>query len=165
VFDDPDPLTARAESLEGVVSARVERKLPATLRVLVVERVPVAFVAGGARLVAVDGDARALPYDGASTPLDLPIVSEGDSLAVRALSVVRSTDSTLFREIDSARRGSRGEIRLEVASGQVILPPVPAPEDVRAVAAVRRHLEAAGRAYRELDTRYRGWVVVRRSLS
>ena len=37
------------------------------------------------------------------------------------------------------------------------------PEVVRSVSAVRRDLAASGRQWRELDGRYRGWIVVRRA--
>jgi len=165
VFDDTDAIASRAASVAGVVSARIERRLPGTLRVIVVEQVPVAFVAGGERLVAVDGDGRTLPYDPAASGLDLPLIAGADSLLVRSLAVVRFTDSTLFREVDGARRTPLGAVRLELGATQVLLAGVPAAGDVRAIAAVRQHLDAAGRRYRELDARYRRWIVVRRGLS
>jgi hypothetical protein len=67
--------------------------------------------------------------------------------------------------VDAARRGPRGGVRLELGAGRVLLAGAPTAADVRAIASVRQHLAAAGRRYRELDARYRGWVVVRRSVS
>jgi hypothetical protein len=165
VFDDANAIERRAEALGGVVRAQVERKLPGTLKVSILERVPVAFTPGLDRLVALDGDGRALPYDPAGTSLDLPMIERTDSLLVRALSVVRLADSALFQDVDGARRGSRGGITLELSAARVIFPGVPAPEDVRTVGAVRRHLASTGRRYDELDARYEGWIVVRRSHS
>jgi cell division protein FtsQ len=165
VFDDASAIERRAETLGGVVNAKVERKLPGTLKVSILERVPVAFAPGPDRMVALDGDGRVLPYDPAGTPLDLPVIERTDSLLVRTLSVVRLADSALFQDVDGARRGSRGGITLELGSARVLLPGIPAPEDVRTVGAVRRHLASTGRRYEELDARYEGWVVVRRSHS
>ena len=165
VFDDAGAIERRASTLDGVVSARVERKLPGTLRVSLVERVPVAFAPGPDRLVALDGDGRPLPYNPTATALDLPVIGRPDSLLVRTLAVVRLTDSTLFQQVDGARRGTGEGVTLELGKQRVLLPGVPSAEDVRAVAAVRRHLTASGRRYDELDARFEGWVVVRRSRS
>lgn len=163
LFDDAAAIEGRAATLPGVVSARVERRLPGTLRVSIVEQVPVAFSPGPDRLVAMDGDGRPLPYNPAATGLDLPVVVRPDTLLLRSLAVVRTTDSTVFRDVDGAHRTSRGGVVLELGGRRVVLDGVPAPEDVRAVSAVRRHLGQSGRPYCELDTRYEGWVVVRRS--
>jgi cell division protein FtsQ len=165
VFDDADAIEQRAETLGGVVSAKVERKLPGTLKISVLERVPVAFAPGPDRMVALDGDGHSLPYDPAATALDLPVIQRSDTLLVRTLSVVRLADSALFQDVDAARRGSQGGVTLELSSARVLLPGVPAPEDVRTVGAVRRHLASTGRRYDELDARYEGWVIVRRSHS
>ena len=163
VFDDTGALERRVEAMGAVVSARVERRLPATLRITVVERMPVAFALGPDRLVPLDGEGRPLPYDPAATALDLPMIRRPDPLLVRTLSMVRLTDSALFQDVDGARLGAKGSVTLELGSRRVLFPGVPTPEDVRAVGAVRRHLAASGRRYAELDARYNGWVVVRRS--
>ena len=163
VFDDTGDIQGRAAGVAGVVSATVERRLPGTLRISVVERVPVAFTPEADRLVALDADGQRLPYDAAATGLDLPVVSRIDSLLVRTLSVVRLADSALFREIDGARRGPRGSIALDLGEREVLLAGVPQVEEVRAVGAVRRHLASSGRPYRVLDARFDGWFVVRRA--
>jgi cell division protein FtsQ len=165
LFDDAGAIEARVAQIAGVVSAQVDRKLPGTLRVTIVEQMPVAFAPGAGRLVAMNGDGQALPYDPVESGLDLPMVARPDSLLLRALAVVRTTDSTVFRDVDGARRRSanRGnDVVLEMNGRRVLLDGVPTPDDVRTVSAVRRHLAQSGRSYRELDTRYQGWVVVRR---
>lgn len=163
VFDDTAALERRVAAMAGVVSARVDRRLPATLKVTVVERLPVAFAVGPDRLVPLDEEGRPLPYDPAATGLDLPVISRADSLLVRTLSVLRLADSTLFQDVDGARRGARGGVALELGPRQVLLAGVPTAEEVVAIGAVRRHLAASGRRYAELDARFDGWVVVRRS--
>jgi cell division protein FtsQ len=163
VFDDGDAIAHRAETLGGVVSATVSRKLPGTLRVTVIEKIPVAFAPGPSRMVALDGDAKPLPYDPAATGLDLPVIPKVDSVLVRTLSVLRLTDSALFQDVDGARRSGRGGVTLTLGERRVLLPGVPAPDDVRALAAVRRHLASSGRRFTEIDARFEGWFVVRRS--
>jgi cell division protein FtsQ len=163
VFDDTGEIQRRAVAVAGVVSATVERRLPGTLRISILERVPVAFTPEGNRLVALDGDGKRLPYDAAASGLDLPVIGRTDSLLVRTLSVVRLADSALFQDVDAARRGARGSITLDLGDRQVLFAGVPQPDDIRAVGAVRRHLASAGRRYDVLDARFNGWFVVRRA--
>lgn len=164
LFDTGD-LARRVERVGGVVSARVERRLPGTLRITVVERVPLAFAPGPDGLVPLDSAGRALPYDPAATGLALPLVPRADSLVLDALARVRIADSGLYHDVDGARRGEAGAVLLELGRRRVILRGVPTNAEVQAVAAVRRHLAASGRPYGELDARFEGWVVVRRGHS
>jgi hypothetical protein len=163
IFDDNAEIARRAESLAGVVTASVDRKLPGTLRVSILERIPVAFTPGPDRLVAVDGDGRPLPYNPAATGLDLPLVPRADSILIRTLAAIRLNDSALFQDVDAARRAAGTGVMLQLADRRVLLSGIPAPEDVRAVGTVRRHLASTGRKYAELDSRFQGWVIVRRA--
>lgn len=165
LFDDTGEIAERVERVGGVVSARVERRLPGTLRIIVVERVPVAFAPGESGLVPLDAAGRALPYDPAATGLELPLVPRADSLVLGALARVRAADSALYQDVDAAQRGEAGAVLLEVGQRRVMLRGIPTIEEVQAVAAVRRHLAASGRPYAELDARFEGWVVARRSRS
>jgi cell division protein FtsQ len=165
LFDDTGEIGRRAERVAGVVSARVERRLPGTVRVVVVERVPLAFVPAATGLVALDADGRTLPYDPAATGLELPLIPQPDSLVLGALARVRAADSTMYQEVESAQRGPAGSVMLELGQRRVVLRGEPAPEEVQAVAAVRRQLAATGRPYAELDARFAGWIVARRSRS
>ncbi len=165
LFDDAGEIARRAEQVAGVVSARVERRLPGTLRIVVVERAPLAFAPAPSGLVALDADGRPLPYDPAATGLELPLVPRPDSLVLGALARVRDADSTLYQDIEAAQRGPWGAVVLELGQRRVMLRGIPTIEDVQAVAAVRRHLAASGRPYAELDARFAGWVVARRSRS
>lgn len=164
VFDDTDVLAERLRGLDGVADASVIRRPPASLKVIVREIEPVALVANerGA-LSVVDADATTLPFE--LTNLDLPIVRESDRAVVGVLARVQAFDPALFHEIDAARRtdAPRGDVVLELGSHRLLLGRDAGPEVIQAVMLVARDLAAKGRTYAELDGRYAGQVVVRRS--
>ncbi len=164
VFDDLDEVTARVRGLPGVADARVVRRLPGSLKVIVREVEPVAFVPGrGTReLSVVDGEARALPYDPSRRALDLPVAASADSALVALLALVRAVDPTLFEEITTART-SRRDVVLELGRRRLLLARDAGPEVIRAVVLVTQDLASRSRRYAELDARYAGQVVVRRT--
>jgi hypothetical protein len=91
------------------------------------------------------------------------VIARVDTLLVHALSAVRLADATLFQQIDGATRLDRGGIVVQLDGARLLWSGIPAAEDVRAADAVRGHLASKGRRYAELDARYEGWIVVRRS--
>jgi cell division septal protein FtsQ len=170
VFDDTRLLADRVRGLAGVADARVVRRLPAALKVIVQEVEPVALVPGAGGLVAVDAGGRRLPFDPARAAgggeLDLPIAQVADSGIVQVLARIQAFDPVLFQDIDAARRfGARGDVLLELGSHRVLLARDAGPEVVQAVVLVARDLAAKARRYAELDARYAGQVVVRRKAS
>jgi cell division protein FtsQ len=156
-------VVARATQIPGVVNARVERRLPGTLRLILEETPPVAFVPSDAGLMAVDGQGRSLPYDPAAVLLDLPIIERADSVLVRVLAMVRMTDSILYRRVDAARRLHGGDVVLEVGSTDVMLRVSATAREILNVSLVERHMTAAKQDVRQLDARFADQVVVRRS--
>lgn len=164
VWDRLGPLTERIRGLPGVEEAEVTRRLPAALRVEVREVEPVALASGAAGLVPVGPDARPLPYDPTRVVVDVPVVASAEPPLVAALAAVRAADPGFYGEVASARAGPAGSLELDVEGrGRVRLGlPVEAAV-VRAVAAVERTLASRSEAWRELDGRYAGWVVVRRA--
>ena len=170
VFDDTRLLADRVRSLAGVADARVARRLPAALKVIVREVEPVALVPAAGGLVAVDATGRPLPFDltraGEGGSLDLPIAQVADSGIVQVLARIQAFDPVLFQDIDAARRfGARGDVLLELGPHRVLLARDAGPEVVQAVVLVARDLAAKARRYSELDARYAGQVVVRRKAS
>lgn len=171
VFDDTRLLADRVRGLAGVADARVLRRLPASLKVIVREVEPVALVPGAGGLVAVDAGGRRLPFDparaaGGGGGLDLPIAQVADSGIVQVLGRIQAFDPVLFQDIDAARRfGSRGDVLLELGPHRVLLARDAGPEVVQAVVLVARDLAAKARRYIELDARFAGQVVVRRKAS
>ena len=164
VFDARAPLLERVRALPGVLEVRIERRPPGTLRVVVREAEPVAFVPGarGGGLVPVDAHGTLLPFDPGRTPLDLPIAVTADSIVLGVLALVQAVDAGLYQEITVARRLARGDVALELGSRRVLIGRDAGPEVIQAVVLVAQDLAAKKRPYAELDARYAGQVVVRR---
>jgi len=162
VFDDPAPLARRLRALPGVTAAEVGRRVPGTLEVALVEAMPVALTPRGDRLALVDGQGRELPFDPLGSAPDLPVLIGGGALVAGALARVRDTDPGFFSRVDAAWRvGS--DVVLEVGGRWLWFGPQLTAEDIRAVTAVEQALARQGRTFRELDGRFAGQVIVRRS--
>jgi cell division protein FtsQ len=162
LFDPLGPIERRLESLPGVVRARVERVLPGTLRIGIVEQAAIAFLPGSEGLVPVDSAGQPLPYDPVAGGLDLPVLAGADEAVLSVLALVRRADSVFYHEVQAAGRGEDGSVWLELDGRRVLFSAAPGIDVVRAVAIVSRELEASGRRRRELDARYAGWVIARR---
>jgi hypothetical protein len=161
IWADLDAVERRLVNVAGIRSARVSRRVPGTLRVEVEEEEPVALADGPAGLVAVSARGVPLPYDLTMAPVDAPVVPRADTALLAALATMRTTDFGFYAAITAAS-ARRGEVVLEMDSGRVRLDLPVGPGVVRQVAAVQRELAASGAAWRELDARFAGWVVVRR---
>lgn len=160
VWGDLPVLEARLRALGGIEEAQVGRRLPGTLEIRVREVEPVALAQTEVGLVAVDRAGRALPYDPTAAVIDAPVVGRPDPKLAGALEAIRTASGTLYAAAGAAwRRGD--EVVLDVGTGLIRLD---APVDdavVHALLAVRRDLEARAMDWRELDGRFRGWIVVR----
>ena len=171
VFDDTRLLADRVRGLAGVADARVVRRPPAALKVMVQEVEPVALVPAPRGLVVVDAGGRVLPFDpargggGEGRALDLPVAQVADSAVVGVLARIQALDPALFQDIGAARKYGRGDVLLELGSRRVLLGREAGPEVIQAVVLVARDLAAKARRYDELDARYAGQVVVRRKAS
>ena len=163
LFDDTRPLEERVLGLGGVTSARVERRLPSTLRVVVSERIPMAFAPGPAGFVTLDAAARPLPYDPTEIDLDLPVVAQADTQLVGTLGAVRFANPDLYHEVEWVEFDRRGGIGVAVGDRRILFRSMPSIDLVEAVRAVRQHLAGEQREYEELDARFSGWIVVRGS--
>ena len=161
VWDDLDALTVRVRRLHGVADARVVRRLPGALKVVVREVEPVAFVPGPRGMTVVDATGRALSFDPARSAPDLPVAASADTGLIGLLARIQETDPELFHEVTAARRVRR-DVVLELGARRLLLRRDAGPEVIQGVALVAQHLAARGRTYAELDARYAGQVVVRR---
>jgi cell division septal protein FtsQ len=162
VFDDPAPLARRVYAMPGVASVDVSRRLPGTLEVVVAETPPVALASRGDGLALLDARGRMLPYDPLRSAPDLPIAANGDAVVTGVLARVRDADPDLFARIGTAWRVGP-DVVLEVGGRRLWFGAQVSAEDIRAVMAVEQALARTGRTYQELDGRFAGQVIVRRT--
>jgi cell division protein FtsQ len=85
VWDPARPLEARVAAHPLVRSVEVDRKLPGTLVVRLVEHAPVALVPSPSGFRVYDDRGVALPIDPAVVDVDAPILGRLDTLALRLL--------------------------------------------------------------------------------
>ena len=160
IYDDHAPIAARLRTLPGVRDAAVGHRAPGTLRLELTEAEPVALTPKGDRLAMVSASAEVLPFDPLGSSPDLPVLIGGGALVAGALARVKELDPPLFARIDAAWRVGP-DVVFEVEGRWLWFDSRLTAEDIRAVTAVEQALARQGRAYRELDGRFDGQVVVR----
>ena len=160
VFDDLAAAGRRLAALPGVISAEVERRLPGTLEIQVVEAVPVALAPRSGGLALLDSSGNVLPFDPAVFAPDLPVAATVDRRIARVLARVQEHDPQMFARVRTAWR-VRDDVLLDVDGRRFWFGPAVTAEDIRAVTAVAQDLARQGRNYQELDGRYAGQVIVR----
>lgn len=152
IVDPLEPVRRHASSIPGVAAASVERRLPGTLSLLVLEELPVALVMQEEKLVLMDRRGRVLPFDPTRAPTSLP-VAERDSATAALLSAILRADPDWYEQIESARRDG-GDVLLEEGTHRVRIRPSASLETIRGVTAVRSWLTTANRPWQELDARF-----------
>jgi cell division protein FtsQ len=161
VWNPTKPLVARIATHPEIQSAVVRRKLPGTLVVEVVERVPVALVpaAGGFRVY--DSRGVSLPIDPARTGVDAPVLMQADARLLRMLGTMREQMPDFYARVSAIRRVGKDELVLQLktlpvrAMQDVTLERLAEIEPVEGDLA-RRQLRVA-----EIDLRYRDQVIAR----
>ncbi len=169
VFDDPERFVAKVESIPLVASATVRRRLPGTLVVNIVERIPVALVPTGDGFRGVDSAGRRLPIDPAVAAFDAPVVLPAggarDTAADRALfnllGEIRSGNPALFDAIEEARRVSSTEWQLRTTRQRVRVMPQVTLARLADIFPVERDLARRRIRAAELDLRYHNLVIAR----
>jgi cell division septal protein FtsQ len=165
IFDPLDKVRAAAAAIPGTVgsSASVERRFPGTLRVKLVETVPVALTAVNDRLALLDYRGRVLPFDPVHAPTSLP-VAEHDSMTAALLARLRLADPRGYDEVQTARP-DHGDILLDLGEHSIRVRPNADDETLRSIAAVRGWLADSSRQWVEIDARYSGRVFVKKARS
>ena len=162
IFDDLGAIQRAADTLAGVASARVSRRLPGTIVVEVEEVDPVVLVMHGGRLVPVGAQGEYLTFDPTTAAPDLPLIAEADSRVTGFLARARDADATFFSRIVTA--GLSGpDVEAQVDGRRYLFRPDAGAEVIQAVTAVAQDLDRRGRPWAELDARFAGQVVVRRT--
>lgn len=158
-----------------VADARVERRLPGTLRIVVTEKRPAALVAAGA-LRPATAAGELLPVDPSRVPVDLPLAGTApdtarrvtDAATLRLLAEaarLAEADPVLMAGVSELAAGPGGSVRLVLAAprAEVLLAAGAAEPGLTQLRAalddVGRRLPPGGLA--RVDARYRDQVVVR----
>jgi cell division septal protein FtsQ len=180
LWDDLEPLRQRVKRHPQVSEARIERRMPGTLVVIVQENLPVALVQTPAGLLPFDSLGRQLPIDPARTNLDLPIVASTDPVLLKLVGAIRAAEPRVFARIEEARRAGRDEILLTLSpsaesearaagdtttlqrkSLRVRLPIGLSVERLADIFPVERDLARRQARVGEIDLRYRDQVIAR----
>ena len=169
VFDDPELFRAKVESIPLVAHASVRRRLPGTLVVTIVERMPVALVATKDGFRGVDSAGTILQIDPALSAFDAPVVlppagardTASDRRLYNLLGAIRSRDPALFDAIEEARRISASEWHLRTSRQLVRVRPEVTLERLADIFPVERDLEKRRIRALELDLRFRSHVIAR----
>jgi cell division protein FtsQ len=161
VWDPTGPLETRVGGHPLVREVNVDRKLPGTLVVHLVEHAPVALVATAAGFKAYDERGVLLPIDPTATQVDAPILERPDAALFRLLGAARRQRPEFYGRMSEARRDGREGLLIMWDSI-----PVRAPDGVtldRLVDLEQVENDLARRRLRaiELDLRFRDQVIAR----
>jgi cell division protein FtsQ len=161
VWDPTGPLAARVASHPEIEHAVVRRKLPGTLVIEIVERVPIAMVPATGGFRVYDEKGVALPIDLSRVPVDVPVLMERDTTVLRLLGAMRVGRPALYERVSAVRRAGRDELILQLKTEPVrVMQDVTLDRlaDIEPVEAdlSRRQLRVA-----EIDLRYRDQVIAR----
>jgi cell division protein FtsQ len=171
VWDDTDPLVARVTGHPLVREVVIERKLPGTLVVRLVEHAPVALVPTPNGFRAFDERGVALPIDPTVADVNAPIMAVADTALLRLLGDARLTAPAFYARLSEVRREAVPTApTLRAPGGDVVLVldsvPVRAPPDITLqrltdIELVERDLARRRLRPVELDLRYRDQVIAR----
>lgn len=155
----PD-LARRVAAHPLVAAAAVERRMPGTLVVHVVERQPIALVLSRGVLRPADASGAILPIDPARVPLDVPVAS-ADSTLLHLLDGLRVEAPTLYARVTQAQRVNSNELRLFLGSMMVRMTPDVTVSRIKDILPVEADLARNQLRAVELDLRFRDQVIAR----
>jgi cell division septal protein FtsQ len=159
VFDASGPWRNGVAALEGIESVEISRRLPGTVRVTVRESEPVGLVSHEGTLALVDARGTVLPFLPARAAPDLPILAAGPQVA-GVVARIKAVHPELYADLVTVAR-VRSHVVLEAGPRRLLVRTDASVEEIQNMAAVAQELARAGQAWRELDGRFAGIVVVR----
>ncbi len=161
IWDDVSPLVARVEEHPQVRTARIRRKLPGTLVVLVTENPPVALVSTASGFIVTDAAGDSLPVDPTTMDVDLPVLASRDTLLLRLLGELQEGEPALFARVSEAGRLSQGGVVLRLPEFRILADASVTAARLAEVLPVE--LDLARRSWRaeEIDVRFRDQVIAR----
>ena len=162
VWDPNDAWKRRVSEHPLVREVELDRRLPGTLIVRLVEHVPVALVPGPSGFRVYDERGVSLPIDPTAADVNAPILARSDSAMLRLLGTVRRLAPALYARLSEVRKEGGGRELLVVLDSL----PVRALADVtlqRLQDAELVEQDLTRRRLRpiELDLRYRDQVIAR----
>lgn len=161
VWDPAGPLEARVAAHPLVRSVNVDRRLPGTLVVRLVEHAPVALVPSPNGFRVYDDRGVALPIDPAVVQVDAPILGRLDSTALKLLGAARADAPDLYRRLSEVRREGHNELLLVLDSVPVRAPANVTLQRLADLELVEHDLARRKLRAVELDLRYRDQVIAR----
>jgi cell division protein FtsQ len=161
VWAPTGPLAARVASHPAIQHAVVRRKLPGTLVIEIVERVPIALVPAPSGFRVYDERGAALPIDPARMPVDLPVLMERDTTVLRLLSAMRVGRPALYERVSAVRRAGRDELILQLKTEPVRVMQDVTLERLADIDPVEADLSRKQLRVAEIDLRYRDQVIAR----
>lgn len=161
IWQDLSLLRRRVLGHPQIRDVSMERRLPGTLVVTVVENLPVALVSDSRGLHPYAGSGRALPIDPARAALALPVIFTPDPKLLRELDRVQREQPAFFARISQAARDSAGDLVLGVDGFRVRAPLGVSADGLADIFPVEFDLARRGLLIAELDLRYRDQVIAR----
>jgi cell division septal protein FtsQ len=161
VWDPTGPLAARVARHPEIQHADVHRKLPGTLVIEIVERVPIALVQGPGGFRVYDARGIALPIDPARVLVDVPVLMERDTTILRLLGAMRAARPDMYDRVSAARRANRDELILQFKTEPVRVMQDVTLERLADIEPVEADLSRKQMRVAEIDLRYRDQVIAR----
>ena len=171
VWDDPDPLAGRVRQHPLVRDVRIDRKLPGTLVVRLVEHAPVALVATPNGFRAYDERGAPLPIDPTRVDVNAPIMARVDTALLRLLGHARLQAPGLYARLSEVRletsttdptmRSSGADLVFVLDSVPIRASPDITLQRLADVELVEQDLARRRVRAIELDLRYRDQVIAR----
>lgn len=163
IWDSMQPLVERVQQHPQVEHATIQRRMPGTLVVTIVERRPVALAPTKDGLRAIDERGRTLPLDPTRTPVDAPIVvaARRDTTVYHLLGLLQREAPRLFARLTSINTVGADEMVLHIAGLPVRAMTSVSLARLSDVELVERDLARRQIHATELDLRYRDQVIAR----
>jgi cell division protein FtsQ len=161
VWDPTAPLGARVASHPEIQRAVVRRKLPGTLVIEIVERVPIDMVPPEGGFRVYDERGVALPIDPARVTIDVPVLMTRDTTVLRLLGAMRVGRPDLYGRVSAVRRTSQDELLLELKTEPVRVMQDVTLERLADIEPVEADLSRKQLRVAEIDLRYRDQVIAR----
>jgi hypothetical protein len=180
VWEETAAREAALRAHPGIDEARVSRRLPATLRIRIREKRPVAYVLERS-LVPATAAGEVLPLDPRDAALDLPIVhgpwpdtlpTGSTRLLLAEVGRLGEIDPGLLSEVSEvrARDGQPAVLVLQHRLAEILLPGGASPDRLAELRAVLAELERRGATGPQpgstlVDARFEAQIVVRQQSS